>query len=400
MLFFFITSLLPAKQTPYVILISFDGFRWDYTMRGITPNIQRMIDNGVYASSLRPAFPTKTFPNHLSIITGMYPENHGIISNNFRDPETMEWYNMGRDTAKVKSKWYKGEAFWETAERNGIISASYFWPGSDLNDKSRNPTYYKKYDHDKPYRERIDTLFYWLQLSKEKRPHFISIYFHDTDSYGHDFGPDSPQINESIKRCDSLIEYLYSGLRKIGMSDSVNVIISSDHGMIEASNERTVNIDEILYGLDYFSSDHGPFMLIDPSDIDSAEIVKRLQSNADHYSFYTKRTIPEYFHFNNNKYIPGIILIAEEGWYLAKERDMKYRSEYGDKGEHGYDNNLINMHGVFIAEGPNFKSAYKTGTVWNIDIYPLLAKIFNVSPNPKIDGKLERIEFLLRQNDD
>ena len=159
-----ITNLTIAQSHPYVLLISFDGFRWDYSERGITPNLDKMKQEGVHALSLKPSFPTKTFPNHYSIVSGMYPQNHGIIFNSFVNPITKDKYRLGDSNAVRNSEWYLGEAFWQTAERNGIKTASYFWPGSELTLDYRRPTYYKKYDHNKPYRERIDGVLNWLEL--------------------------------------------------------------------------------------------------------------------------------------------------------------------------------------------------------------------------------------------
>ncbi len=218
-----------AKNQPYVILISFDGFRWDYSERGITPNLNEMKEKGVHAISLQPSFPTKTFPNHYSIVSRMYPENHGIIFNSFLNPISSERYSLGDTTAVRESKWYLGEAFWEIAERNGIKTASHF-AGSEINLNHRRPTYYRKYDHKRPYKERIDGVINWMKLPIEQRPHFITLYFHDTDSYGHNFGPNSPEINKSISRLDSLIYYLNNKLTEINMFDSTNIIIVSTMG--------------------------------------------------------------------------------------------------------------------------------------------------------------------------
>ena len=168
-------ALSYSQSQPYVILISFDGYRWDYVNRGITPNINLLIDDGVKASSFKPVFPTKTFPNHISIITGMYPENHGIIFNDFKNPFNGRVYRI-RDSIEVRdSRWYKGEAFWETARRQGIITASYFWPSSDINLEYRRPNYYHHYEHERPYDVRVTGVLEWLKLPYDPRPHFITM---------------------------------------------------------------------------------------------------------------------------------------------------------------------------------------------------------------------------------
>jgi len=159
-----VSGLLYAQNRPYVLLVSFDAFRWDYLDRDITPNLDKVIEKGVRALSLRSVSPSKTFPNHYSIISGMYAENHGIIFNSFEDIHTGDFYRIGDTSAVRNPKWYKGEAFWETAEKNGITTASYFWPGSEMNDPNRRPTYFKHYKHTEPYRNRIDGVIDWLQL--------------------------------------------------------------------------------------------------------------------------------------------------------------------------------------------------------------------------------------------
>lgn len=387
----FITAQIFAAK-PYVILVSFDGFRWDYVDRNITPNIQKMIDEGVHALSLRPSFPSKTFPNHYSIITGMYPENHGIISNRFDNIHTGEDFNM----RTTEGNWWVGRAFWEAAENNGITTATYFWPGSRLDDPLRRPTYSKEYNHDKPYEERIDSLISWLQYPKEKRPNFLSIYFDETDTQGHRHGPNSKGINISIQRCDSLVKYLKNSLENIGLIDSVNILLTADHGMTEISKERTVNIEQMLAGLDYKATGGDPFMMIQPSEEDREEIHSRLAENQDHFRFYKREDVPDHYHFSNNGLIYDFVLIADLGWLIVKDRDLERWDEYASLGTHGYDNNELDMHGIFIASGPAFKNGYKTGTVWNIDIYPLLCEIFNIPQSKIIDGKLERISHVLK----
>lgn len=395
MIFLLITSTLCGQSKPYVLLVSFDGFRWDYLNRDITPNLNLVINDGVKASSLRPVFPSKTFPNHLSIITGMYAENHGIIFNYFENVETGNIYKLSDSSAVRNPDWYKGEAFWTTAKKNNIKTASFFWPGSELNNASRRPDYYKKYKHNLPYKERINGVIDWLQLPQHERPHFITLYFHDTDSYGHEFGPNSPEIDQSIKRLDTLVGYLDRKLTNIGMKDSVNVIFVSDHGMTEIDTAKTVNIESILKNLKYKMGGDKPVVMIEPSIDDYDSVFTRLSRNQKHYKLYKKEDMPVYYHFNKNKNIYSILLVADLGWSLGNSKQLSRMGKYS-KGNHGYDNNQMDMHGIFVATGPQFKSNYQTGTLWNIDIYPLLCKIFNIAPNPKMDGDLERIEYILK----
>ena len=391
--FFFISiSIFAQIQKPYVILVSFDGFRWDYLNRGLSPNLEFIRQNGVSALSLRPSFPSKTFPNHQSIITGMYIENHGIIANTFRDEFSNELYRMGDTSAVRNSRWYLGEAFWETAERNGITTASYFWPGSEMNLSYRKPTYFENYEHNRPYEKRVEGVVNWLKLSIEKRPRFITLYFDDTDTQGHRYGTDSPELNIAVKRVDGMLGLLFTRLDEIKMRDSVNIIVVSDHGMTDISDKRVINIENLLKDYNCKFYDNGPLMTVDAPKEKFEEVYQLLKKSENHFKVYKKSEIPEYFHYKSHPFIGELLVVADIGWSLISNR----RSEYDSKGNHGYDNNHLDMHGIFLAIGPNFKSGYRTGTVWNIDIYPLLCKIFNISPRSNIDGKAERIEFLLK----
>lgn len=395
-LFLAISASVFAQNSNYVILISFDGFRWDYANRGITPNLDFIKENGVHATSLKPSFPSKTFPNHYTIVTGLYPENHGIIANSFIDPFTNQKYSIS-DTAAVRNPfWYKGEAIWETAKRQGLITASYFWPGSELNLEYRRPTYYEKYEHKRDYNLRVKGVLDWLSLPYSQRPKFITLYFDATDTYGHAFGTNSKEVDLSIMKLDSLIGKLFNGLKKINLYDSTDVIILSDHGMTNISKDRVINVEEILSGYKTKFLDNGPIMYVIPESENFENIYLKLKSAENHFKVYKKEEMPQYYHFSKNPLIPELILIADVGWSLMTEKETKQQNNHYMPGNHGYDDHALDMQGIFFAIGPDFKNGYSTGTINNIDIYPLLAKILRIDPNNKIDGKLERIEFLLK----
>lgn len=388
--------LLFGQQSNYTILVSFDGFRWDYANRGITPNLDFIKQNGVSAISLKPCFPSKTFPNHYSIVTGMYPENHGIIANYFIDPVNGETYRIGDTSAVRNPKWYKGEAIWETAKRQGVITASYFWPGSEVNLDYRRPTYYEKYEHKRDYNERVNGVLDWLKLPINERPKFITLYFDATDTYGHKFGTSSIELNNSIMGLDSLIKNLFEGLKEINLFDSTNIIIVSDHGMIDISDERIINVDEILGTSNAKFYDYGPVMYVSPDENDFENTYRKLKSAENHFRVYKRNEIPGYFHFSKNFLITKIIIIADPGWSLMTNKELNRYENMKVGGNHGYDNNALEMHGIFYAIGPDFKKGFSTGTINNIDIYPLLAKLLRIFPNNNIDGKLEGVEFLLK----
>jgi len=393
---FLLSIQLIGQQRNYTIIISFDAFRWDYPDRGLTPNLDFIKENGVHALSLQPCFPSKTFPNHYSIATGMYPENHGIIANSFTNPFNNQKYSLYDSTAKDNAIWYKGEAIWETAKRQGVNSASYFWPGSELNINYRRPEYSKKFIYTTPYDDRINGILEWLQLPYDDRPNLIMVYFDATDTSGHNYGPNSKEVNQSIAMEDSLLGKIFLGLKELNLTDSTNVIVLSDHGMTELSPDRVINIDKLLAGFQFKSSDKGTMMFIYPDEAEKNIVYQRLKDSEINYKTYWKKDLPDYLHYKDNPFVADIVLIAELGYSLFDGKDLENYSKKFPLGNHGYDPSNIDMHGIFYAIGPDFKSGYTCGTLNNIDIYPLLAKILRIFPNNNIDGKLERIEFLLK----
>ncbi len=375
----------PVK--PVVLLVSLDGFRWDYPDRGLTPNLAEMEQNGVRALSLQPCFPTKTFPNHLSMITGLYPEHHGIILNTILNPFTNSRYSYGNSNISPVAQWYQGETIWETLKRQGIKSAVYFWPGSDIDVSYRAPDISIPYKHETPYEERIQTVLGWLEKPETERPQFITLYLHETDESGHEFGPESAQTDSAVALLDRMIGILRNGLRRLKLQNIVNLIIVSDHGLIATPAENRIDLEKILSGKQFVAQKSNPIMFIYPKDNDVYRVLKK---NARHYKVYRRGYFPEYYHFNHNALIAPIVLIAEPGYLFSSEGN-----ESPVRATHGYDNHLLNMHGIFIAEGPRFNKGLQTGTLQSVDVYPLLCKLLGVEPAGNIDGRLDRIEFIL-----
>jgi len=390
-------AIIP-KERPYVILISFDGFRWDYPNRGITPNLTKLEAQGVKAISLQPAFPSKTFPNHYSIVTGLYPQNHGLIANQFKNPFTLEEYRLGDTTIVRSDKWYQGETIWATANREGVKTASFFWPGSETHASHKHPTYFKRYDGSIPHDERIQGIIDWLSLPEEDRPHFLLLYFSDTDDSGHRFGPDSEETNQAIQLLDTKLGLLFDKLKKLDIYEEINTILVSDHGMTNISPEKTIIVSRFFdkNTPEFFGS--GPLIqFFAKTEKEKQHIYNQLQKKENKFKVYTKENIPTCFNYGKQAFIGDVVAIAGLGYSFVKnEKQLKQASENYSKGDHGYDNHALDMHGIFYAAGPAFKQGYQTGTFMNVDIYPLVCNILNLTPNNKIDGRLDRIEFILK----
>ncbi|MDT3740966.1 MAG: ectonucleotide pyrophosphatase/phosphodiesterase [Candidatus Kapabacteria bacterium] len=381
------------NQKPIVILISLDGFRWDYLNRGLSPELSSIAEEGVKAISLKPQFPSMTFPNHYSIITGLIPEKHGIIANSFQNPYNKNIFSL-KQPAVSQAVWYQGEAFWETAKRNGIRTASYFWPGSEMNIDFRRPDYYEKYEHNRPYETRVKGVLDWLSLPDSLRPRFITLYFDETDSKGHRYGTNSPELKRGIERVDKMISMLDSSISSLGLSGIVNMIILSDHGMMDMSPDKVISVMELLENDTSVSFiNHSSITFIQPDKDKILKYYDMIKKREKGFKVYLKKDIPDRYKYKNHPFISDIVLIAEPGWQIRKNLD--WDSTY--IATHGYDNSIMEMHGIFLAKGPAFKMNYNTGTLNNIDIYPLLCRIFDIEPAGNIDGDILNIIQVLKE---
>lgn len=403
-IFLFLLSAGCCKQGTadehYVILISFDGFRYDYADSVATPALHKMEEDGVRAFGLKPIFPSKTFPNHYSIATGLYAENHGIVANKFFDPDMEAWYSLGDPSTVRDKKWYGGEPIWVTAEKNKILTASYYWVGSEAPIKNIPPTYFYYYNQNTAHSTLIKRAKEWLQLPDEKRPHLILLYFHDTDDKGHLFGPLSAETNMAVQSLDSVILNLRSEIADINMQNNVDIILVSDHGMRSISEDRVINIENFIDVKKNIVIGSGPLMNIHfGKDQDGGSIYKKLKENEKHYSVYKREEIPQKWHYRKSNRIGDVIIVAEPGWQLITNRQQKKLHKYGNGGIHGYDNDDPQMRGIFYAVGPDFKKGLKTQELRNIDIYPLIADLLHIKHLPHIDGSLDSIRFVLKNND-
>lgn len=391
LLFFIISSISLFSIEKTVILISLDGFRYDYLFKGNTPTLDKIALDGVHAAYLQPSFPSSTFPNHLSIITGMYPENHGIIANEFKEYSTGKAFSL-MDSSKFDVYWYNFEPIWLTCKKNKIITASYFWPGSDINDINKNPNYFKVFNPKIENRERINTVLKWLDTTDLARPKFITIYFDDPDVYGHKYGTQSTEFTDKLKFLDREFAYFIESLKHKNYLDSINLIIVSDHGMIDIEEKNVIDIHKILPKEYADIMVQATFCLVQPKKGKRDFCLDLLKINKSHFDFYLRDSMPRRFRYNKNQRISDIVVLAEQGWTFSWKSGEK--NNY--KAIHGYDNKSMEMQGIFLALGPDFKKKYKCSGLINVDIYPLICKIFGIEQRNGIDGFLNRIIHVLQ----
>ena len=385
----------PKNEEQQLLLISFDGFRADYLSKTATPNFDKLVKNGVTSEGLIPIFPTKTFPNHYAIATGLYPENNGLIGNNMYDPEMEARYSMGNRDAVENPEWYLGEPIWNTVEKAGKRAGTMFWIGSEAPIQDMRPTHWKSYDGSIANEARIDTVLKWL--TREKEPVDLgTLYFSFVDSQGHRYGPDSEEVIESIKQADELVGYLMEKLEQLDNDRSVNLMIVSDHGMIEVSPSKKVILDNYIDVNKIEVISYSPALMFNVKEgAVKSDIYSSLKAGEQNYRIYSKEDIPERFHLKNNIRTPDFLMIAEEGYTINSDEYFKSRGEEYPSGAHGFDNANIKMDALFIAHGPAFKNKFTMGRIENIHLYEVMAKILNVHPAPN-DGDFNTVKEMLK----
>ena len=380
------------RQETYLIMLSMDGFRWDYADRVHTPNLDYIALNGVKAEYVVPSFPTNTFPNHYTMATGLHPDNHGIVNNNFYCPELDMTYRMRDRDAVENGIFYGGEPIWVTAEKQGMVSASYFWVGSEAPVQGIQPSYWKEYNTTDPFAARIDTVIHWLQLPVVMRPRLITFYFNEPDGQGHRTGPDSPEIDALVMELDSLVGVLLQKIRELPIADRVNLIVTSDHGMTERSTERYIDLSEYI-DRDWLETAFGgnPTMMWRPVEGMTDSIYNILKNVGNLYVWKTGE-LPERLKFGHNPRTLDLVVMADSTWNLGWGEPSP---GFYTGGGHGWDNAKKDMHTIFYAIGPAFKETHVHPPFEVVDLYPLITHLLNLDP-AETDGKLERTIDMLK----
>ena len=385
-----------AQQAPRVLLIGLDGFRADYLERPAALHLRALAARGVRADRMIPAFPSKTFPNHYSIVTGLAPEHHGIVANAMRDP-ALGLFRLSDRTAVQTSGWWGGEPIWVTAERQGRRAATYFWPGSEAAIGGVRPSWWYPYDGTRPNADRERQVLEWLALPPDSAPAFIALYFSDTDDAGHRYGPDAPQVDSAIARVDAAVGRLVAGIARLGLTDVVNVIVVADHGMAAVAPERTIVLDDYLDLTTVEIIDLNPVAMITPVDGDVDRVMRALHGRHPALSVYRRGETPSAFRFRTHPRITPIVAVADDGWSLvtrgARTREAAVQAVGG--GAHGYDPRFPSMAALFVAAGPGIAVGRTVPAFQNIHVYPLMAELLRLRPAPT-DGALDSVRTILR----
>jgi predicted AlkP superfamily pyrophosphatase or phosphodiesterase len=377
----------PAAGRPageLLVLVSIDGFRWDYLDRFEAPTLKRLAREGVHARRMTPSFPSKTFPNHYTLVTGLRPEHHGIVSNYFYDPELRASFskNLAADNADARW-WQQGEPIWITAEKQGVRTAAYMWPGCDAEIHGARPTQRRAYDGRVTSAQRVQDLLAWLDSAPAGRPRLCALYLDRVDVMGHKAGPEGEATGEAVKEVDDAIASLIAGLAARGLGEKTNLVVVSDHGMSEQSADRVALIEDLIDPALVRVESTGPNGGVRPvaPGLTAAEVAARMRAKAPpQVHIYLREEVPARFGYRNNPRIPPVVFIADDHWNVESRLAwMKFRATY-DKGNHGWDPATPNMGALFIAHGPAFRRAHEFADVENVHLYDLLCAVLGLVP--------------------
>ena len=377
-----------------LILVSIDGYRADYLDRGLSPNLARLAREGVRAQALKPAFPTLTFPNHYTIVTGLYPDHHGIVANSMVDPGSGKRFVRSDAQLAGDRLWWGGEPLWVGAERQGLHTATMFWPGSEYAIDGVRPEYWQVFDRHFDADARVEHVLHWLDLPTAQRPDFITLYFDQVDHEAHDFGPSSGETDAALALVDRALGHLLEGLRQRQLENSANLVIVSDHGMAATGAERVIVLDDVVDMNDIDPVNVGVFTDLAAKPGREAQVERAVLAPHAHMTCWRKTQTPARFHYGTNPRIPPLLCLADDGWTIATRQSLSRPEHEVQKGEHGYDNDDPNMRALFVARGPAFRRGLVVPEFDNVDVYPLLAKILGIRPAPN-DGDFNVVAPML-----
>lgn len=375
-----------AAQAPaLVLLISIDGFRPDYLGQGATPVLDRLAAEGA-TGPMQPSFPSVTFPNHYTLVTGMHPDRHGVVANRFNDA-VLGTFAM----SKTESGWWdQAEPIWTTAEKAGVRTGAMFWPGSETEIDGVRPSRWVPFDQSLSGDARVDIALSWQDLPTDQRPRLGTLYFDIVDSAGHRYGPRADETRAAVASVDASVGRLVEGLKARGLWDRTVLLITSDHGMSETSPERVVMIDDLIDPSALRIIYSGAVVMADPAPGREAEVQSKLIGKHDRMECFNKADLPTRLAYGANPRVAAIICLVDTGW-LAQTRDRPVR---GVGGQHGYDNQALDMQALFIVHGPGVARGRKVEGFRSVDVQPLIGRLLNL-PVPATDGDARASDQLL-----
>lgn len=381
-----------AQQAkPYVVMVSLDGFRYDYSRKYGARHLLAVGKSGASVpEGMIPSYPSVTFPNHYTLVTGLYPEHHGIVANKFYDPQRKEYYSYSDPASSTDGSWYGGTPLWVLAEKQGMRSACFFWPGSEAEIDGMRPSYYLKYDDKVPGKQRIEQVIRWLQLPAEQRPHFITLYYANVDHAGHQFGPESPQTAAAVKDVDGMVGMLWAALDHLQLP--VDLIVVSDHGM-EREQGSWINLEKYADLSNFITVGS---LLYPNSEAAAENAYQQLKIKTDQFTVYRRKRVPAEFHYDSNPREGDPVIVPNGPYAIRAHAPTGGTDRPPELGVHGYDPaTMKSMRGIFFAVGPDIRPGVTLQPFENVNVYPLIAKILGLDP-PKVDGSINVLSGILK----
>lgn len=379
------------SQIP-VILISLDGFRPEYLGRGLTPTLERLARTGVTTAGMRPSYPSLTFPNHYSIVTGLRPDRHGIVANRMWDAELGE-FSMENRAAVGDGRWWGGEPLWVSLDRIGVRTAAMFWPGTEANVLGLRPHWWYAFDSNVTMQTRVERVLAWMAMPESERPRLITLYFEHVDAAGHYYGPDSPEVEQILQQVDRALAKLVRGLRDQG--SVANLVVVSDHGMEPTSERRLVIVDDYVDPNDIVIYEYGALLMVAPVAGREAQVEQALLGEHEQMQCWPKADLPPRWHYGSHPRVAPISCQLEPGWYAVTRERLADQDGHVSLGKHGYDPELPSMHAIFIANGPAIAVGERLPVFDNVDVYSLLATLLGIEPVDN-DGDPKALQAALR----
>ncbi|KAM7373676.1 hypothetical protein PAMP_008511 [Pampus punctatissimus] len=387
------------KQQP-LLLVSLDGLRAEYlqTWSSLLPVLDKLKTCGTSSAYMQAAFPSKTFPNHYTIVTGLYPESNGLIDNNMYDPVFDASFSLS-SPEKDNPRWYLGQPIWNTAKYQGLKSGTFFWPGSDVKINNSFPDIFQPYNGKVPFEERVFTVLKWLQMPDDERPDFYTLYLEEPDKSGHNFGPVSGGVIEALQGVDRIMGQLMNGLKQIGLHRCLNVIIVADHGMEDTSCDRKEVLQELVGDISKYFVSEGAFGRIRAKNkdtvLDAAGLVADMTCKKPDQKIkpYLKANLPKRLHFANSRRIEDVNVLVDPEWLFERYPGSL---TFCAGGTHGYDNDVESMHAMFVSYGPKFHSETEIEPFSNTELYNLMCDVLQISPAEN-NGTHGSMNHVLRQ---
>jgi predicted AlkP superfamily pyrophosphatase or phosphodiesterase len=382
-------NLLVQQAKHYVVMVSLDGFRYDYGHEYGSPALEAMAKDGASTpAGMLPSYPSVTFPNHYTLVTGLRPEHHGIVGMEFTDPDRKESYRYSDSKINGDGSWYAGTPLWVLAEQQGMRSACFFWPGSEAAINSVRPSFYLHFDDTVDEKKRIEQIGVWLKLPAEQRPHFITLYYSNVDHAGHKYGPDSPETRDAVHHVDELMGELRETIKASGLP--VDLIVTADHGMIKL-DPKVVVLDTFV-SLEHFKT--AGSLLYAETEADAEKAYEEFRAHPDpRFTAYRRLDVPKGLHYDTNAREGDPVVIPNGPFSLFAHAPARTPNP----GSHGFDpHTMPEMNAIFYAEGPDIKAGVKLKSFDNVDVYPFVARLLGLETPPN-DGELGPLEQALKK---